>query len=43
MLELKSVIEEWRGVPESLEGGWAEDDLILNGTFIVSSGSSLST
>lgn len=31
MLELKSVIEEWRAVPESLEGGWGDDDLILGG------------
>ncbi|SCZ93419.1 BZ3500_MvSof-1268-A1-R1_Chr6-3g08647 [Microbotryum saponariae] len=29
MLELKSVLEEWRAVPESLEGGWGEDDLLM--------------
>lgn len=35
MLELKSVIEEWRTVPESLEAGWGEDDLILNGMHVI--------
>ena len=34
MLELKGVLEEWRAVPESLEGGWGDDDLILGGLFI---------
>ncbi|SCV67496.1 BQ2448_5107 [Microbotryum intermedium] len=29
MLQLKSVLEEWRAVPESLEGGWGEDDLLM--------------
>ena len=31
MLELKSVLEEWRTVPESLEGGWGVDDFLLAG------------
>ena len=31
MLELKSVLEEWRAVPESLEGGWGDDDLFMSG------------
>ncbi|GAA5855919.1 hypothetical protein JCM8547_000416 [Rhodosporidiobolus lusitaniae] len=31
MLELKGVLEEWRTVPESLEGGWADDDLLIGG------------
>ncbi|GAA5938435.1 uncharacterized protein JCM15063_000734 [Sporobolomyces koalae] len=32
MLELKGVLEEWRTVPESLEGGWGgDDDLLLGG------------
>ncbi|KPV76479.1 uncharacterized protein RHOBADRAFT_25548 [Rhodotorula graminis WP1] len=29
MLELKGVLEEWRTVPESLEGGWGDDDLLM--------------
>ncbi|GAA5954199.1 hypothetical protein JCM21900_006959 [Sporobolomyces salmonicolor] len=29
MLELKGVLEEWRAVPESLEGGWGDDDLLI--------------
>ncbi|TNY18529.1 exocyst complex component EXO84 [Rhodotorula diobovata] len=29
MLELKGVLEEWRAVPESLEGGWGDDDLLM--------------
>ncbi|KAK4699025.1 exocyst complex component 8, partial [Phenoliferia sp. Uapishka_3] len=32
MLELKSVLEEWRAVPESLEGGWGVDDLLIGGS-----------
>ncbi|GAA5821380.1 hypothetical protein JCM11251_004596 [Rhodosporidiobolus azoricus] len=31
MLELKGVLEEWRTVPESLEGGWGDDDLLIGG------------
>lgn len=31
MLELKGTLEEWRTVPESLEGGWGDDDLLLGG------------
>lgn len=31
MLELKGVLEEWRAVPESLEGGWGDDDLFAAG------------
>ncbi|GAA6058631.1 hypothetical protein JCM10212_004042 [Sporobolomyces blumeae] len=31
MLELKGVLEEWRAVPESLEGGWGDDDLLSGG------------
>ena len=31
MLELKGVLEEWRAVPESLEGGWGDDDLLIGG------------
>ncbi|KAI5481542.1 hypothetical protein MNV49_002768, partial [Pseudohyphozyma bogoriensis] len=31
MLELKSVLEEWRAVPESLEGGWGVDELLMPG------------
>ncbi|GAA5946666.1 hypothetical protein JCM3775_001139, partial [Rhodotorula graminis] len=31
MLELKGVLEEWRTVPESLEGGWGDDDLLMGG------------
>lgn len=31
MLELKTVLEEWRAVPESLEGGWGVDDLLMSG------------
>ncbi|BGP38482.1 exocyst complex component exo84 [Rhodotorula kratochvilovae] len=31
MLELKGVLEEWRAVPESLEGGWGDDDLLMGG------------
>lgn len=31
MLELKGVLEEWRAVPESLEGGWGVDDLLMGG------------
>lgn len=31
MLELKGVLEEWRAVPESLEGGWGDDDLLKGG------------
>ncbi|GAA6052688.1 hypothetical protein JCM3770_007175 [Rhodotorula araucariae] len=31
MLELKGVLEEWRAVPESLEGGWGDDDLLMAG------------
>ena len=34
MLELKSVLEEWRAVPESLEGGWGDDDLLIGGNFV---------
>lgn len=32
MLELKGVLEEWRSVPESLEGGWGVDELLLGCT-----------
>ncbi|GAA5898494.1 exocyst subunit EXO84 [Sporobolomyces salmoneus] len=33
MLELKGVLEEWRAVPESLEGGWGgDDDLLIGGS-----------
>ncbi|KAL8286469.1 hypothetical protein RQP46_004486 [Phenoliferia psychrophenolica] len=32
MLELKGVLEEWRAVPESLEGGWGVDDLLMGGS-----------
>ncbi|GAA5974202.1 hypothetical protein JCM11641_003323 [Rhodosporidiobolus odoratus] len=31
MIELKGVLEEWRSVPESLEGGWGDDDLLIGG------------
>lgn len=34
MLELKGVLEEWRTVPESLEGGWGDDDLLIGGTLL---------
>ena len=30
MLELKSVLEEWRTVPASLESGFGDDDLLLS-------------
>jgi hypothetical protein len=33
MLELKGVLEEWRTVPESLEGGWGDDDLLIGGAY----------
>jgi hypothetical protein len=37
MLELKGVLEEWRAVPESLEGGWGgDDDLLIGGKRSVS-------
>lgn len=29
MLELKGTLEEWRAVPDSLEGGFGDDDLLL--------------
>lgn len=29
MLELKTVLEEWRTVPDTLEGSWGDDDLLL--------------
>jgi hypothetical protein len=32
MLELKSVLEEWRTVPASLESGFGDDDLLLAST-----------
>lgn len=32
MLELKGVLEEWRGVPDSLESGMGDDDLIMGST-----------
>lgn len=39
MLELKGVLEEWRSVPESLEGGWGDDDLLMGGKSSLPSGS----
>lgn len=36
MLELKGVLEEWRTVPESLEGGWGDTDLLLDGKCVQS-------
>ncbi|KAM0788257.1 hypothetical protein ACM66B_001408 [Microbotryomycetes sp. NB124-2] len=29
MLELKGILEEWRTVPELLEGGWGDDELLI--------------
>lgn len=31
MIELKGVLEEWRAVPELLEGGSGDDDLLMGG------------
>lgn len=31
MIELKGVLEEWRAVPELLEGGSGEDDILMGG------------
>lgn len=41
MLELKGVLEEWRTVPESLEGGWGDADLLLDGKCALSLSKSL--